>query len=128
MAGRRIPTRVREQVAQRRIFVYQGLQPLGIRTVVACQETGFSHHTQRAATVGERNEPVPYIAMFWMHRNPNLVAVESRQRDTVFDVRENRFAHWETRWGFQSEQARQNPAKAAGVEQEPGLDDIFFAL
>src|SRR5262245_18517449 len=104
------------------------MQPLGIRSLVTCQESAFSHHTQRTAGVGERNEPVPHVTAIGMDRNPNLVAVESTRWATVFDVRENRFARWETRWGFQSSQAGQNPTKAARVEYEPGFDDILFTV
>src|ERR1700741_1151091 len=106
----------------------QPLQSFRFGAVIALKKTVFSHDTDRTAAVGEWNQPVPYVAMFRMNRNANLVAVECRQRDAIFNMRKNCFAYGKIRRCFQLQQTRQNAAETARVEDESGFDGIFVAL
>ena len=119
---------VRKQTSQRRIFMDQPLQSFGFAAVIAGEKIVFRHDADRTTTVGERNQPVPYIPMFRMDRNANLVAVESRRRNAIFNMGKNRPAHGEIRRGFQLQQSRQNAAETARVEDKSGFDGIFVAL
>ena len=92
------------------------------------QKIGFSDNAKRAAAIGKRNQPVPHVVTDRVNRNPNLVAVEIRWRDIIFDMREYRPAYGKVRRGFQLQQTRQYAAKAAGVEEESGFDKTNLAV
>jgi hypothetical protein len=116
---RRVPLRIGQQAGQARLFGDQLLQAFGVGARVARQKVRVRHHALGTASIGEGDGPVPDVAELGVHRNPDLLTVKLAPKGhVVLHVREDGTTHREVGRVLQIQQARQRPAKAAGIEQE----------
>jgi len=85
----------------------------------------FAHHTNTTSSVTERNQPIPDIAQFGVNDNTDIIAIIADVINPVFQMGKECLSHRKTGRFFQIQQARQYPAKTAGIQNEIGSQLII---